>query len=185
MSGTKFIVSLSHLEHEWLSTIESSTSESKRTRARAQAIRLSSSGFCIQQITEICQATRKTVSKWLDDWERQGFDSLLESPRSGRPKILSEQEEQQAIELVKESPRQSKQAFVKMQEKSGKTFCFRTFKRVLKKTSLEKSSHIDPQLKEVRVFRDERHSTIYLLNDECDASPVLHDFRIIIEQLFE
>ncbi|WP_245531881.1 helix-turn-helix domain-containing protein [Desulfobacter postgatei] len=49
--------------------IEFSDEESNRTKLRAQALRLSNSGYSISQISQICLTTQETVSKWIDGWE--------------------------------------------------------------------------------------------------------------------
>ena len=61
----KFVSPLDSLTLEWLSKIEFSEEESKRVKVRARAIRLSHSRYSIKQISEICQASERTVSKWI------------------------------------------------------------------------------------------------------------------------
>jgi len=133
MKPKKFVSSLSSLTLEWLSLIESSTEESKRTRLRAQAIRLSNDRYSINDISKICQATRKTVSGWLAEWEKHDFDSLIEKPRSGRKPIIPEDLHEEVIDIVQENPKQIKAAISKIEEKLGKTVSAKTVKRIIKK----------------------------------------------------
>jgi len=133
MKPRKFVFPLSPLTLEWLSLIESSTEESKRTRLRAQAIRLSNARYGINEISKICQATRKTVSGWLTEWEKHDFDSLIEKPRSGRKPVISEAQHAEVIDIVKENPKQIKAAVSKIEEKLGKTVSVKTLKRIIKK----------------------------------------------------
>jgi len=133
MKPRKFVSPLSSLTLEWLSLIESSTEESKRTRLRAQAIRLSNERCSINEISKICQATRKTVSGWLTEWEKHEFDSLLEKPRSGRKPIIPETCHEEVIDIVKENPKQIKAAVSKIEEKLGKMVSVKTLKRIIKK----------------------------------------------------
>ena len=133
MKATKFVSSLSSLSLEWLSIVEFSTVESKRTKIRAQAIRLSDAGHSVNEITKICQATRRTVSGWINEWEKHGFDSLTDKPRSGRKPIISEDTHDEIIDIVKENPKQLKSAISKIEEKFGKKISVKTLKRIIKK----------------------------------------------------
>ena len=133
MKATKFVSPLSALTLQWLLLVESSTEESKRTRLRAQAIRLSDAQYDINEISKICHSTRKTVSGWIDEWERHGFDSLIEKPRPGRKPIISEDEHDKVIDIVKENPKQIKAAIGKIEEMLGKTVSVKTLKRIIKK----------------------------------------------------
>lgn len=132
---TKFVSALTPLTLERLSLIESSSEEKKRTRKRAQAIRLSNAKYSVDEITKICQATRKTVSGWIDAWERHEFDSLRDKPKSGRKPIIPEDKHDEIIEIVKENPKQIKSAIPKIEEKFGKKISVKTLKRIIKKNS--------------------------------------------------
>jgi transposase len=57
---------------------------------RAQAILLSEKGFAINQLADIFEVDRDTVSLWLDWWAEYEFDGLADDPRSGRPPILTD-----------------------------------------------------------------------------------------------
>jgi len=133
MLGKKFIFPLSPLKLEWLLNIEHSPLESKLTQTRAQAIRLSHLRYSINDISQICGATRKTVSGWLDKWETDAFDSLTEVPRSGRPLIIQKSDHPEVIEIVKENPRQTKSALKKIEDRFKKTISQKTLKRIIKK----------------------------------------------------
>lgn len=143
MLGKKFISPLSPLQVEWLWAIEQSPLESGLTRKRTRAIRLSHLGYAIDDLVQICGATRKTVSGWLDRWQRNGFDALIESPRPGRPLIIQESEHEEVIAIVKENPRQIKSALKKIEEKFGRTISPKTLKRIIKKNFVggERGSH--------------------------------------------
>ena len=133
MKARKFVSPLSALTIKWLSIVEFSNEESKRTKVRAQAIRLSNSNHSVNEISRICQVTRKTVSGWINEWEREGFDSLLERPRPGRKPIFSKDEQDEIIDLVKENPKQIKTAINTIEEKLGKKTSVKTLKRLIKK----------------------------------------------------
>ncbi len=129
----KFVNSIDSITQEWLLEVENSRVESNRTRNRAKAIRLSGSGFSINQLSDICCATRKTVAGWIDNWERFSFDSLIELPRTGRKPIIDPSEFDEVIKIVKKEPRQVKIALVEIESKLGKTISLKTLKRIIKK----------------------------------------------------
>jgi transposase len=84
-----------------------------RTRIRGHMILLSADGFHIDEIARIYKIQRDTVSRCFQNWESQGIVGLFDSPKSGRPQILSPQEKERAIAFLKEDPRSSKQTQVR------------------------------------------------------------------------
>ena len=131
--GRKFVSSLEPLTLKWLSIIEFSEEESKRTRLRAQAIRLSNSGYNINQIVQICRAAPKTVSKWISEWEKHQFDSLIDNLRPGRTPLIPEDRHSEVIDIVKENPKQLKSAISTIEAVFGETISVKTLKRIIKK----------------------------------------------------
>ena len=69
-------------------------------RKRGHSILLSSEGYSIPNITKILGVCRQSVSNWLKLWDCIGIIGLTEKPKSGRPRKLSVQEEQEAIDKV-------------------------------------------------------------------------------------
>ena len=101
---TKFVKTLSDEEHNKL--LENhQTSEKCRIRDRSQAILLSSERFSIDHIAEICRADRDTVSRWIDNWNKFGFNGLADDEKPGRPPILTPEEAEKAIEIGLKNPR--------------------------------------------------------------------------------
>ena len=133
IKGSKFVSPLTPLTLQWLSLVEFSTDETKRTKMRAQAIRLSNAKYSINEIVKICQSTRKTVSGWISQWERHGLDSLIEKKRPGRKPIIPADRHNEVIDIVKENPKQIKTAINKIEEIFGKTISVKTLKRIVKK----------------------------------------------------
>lgn len=101
-----------------------------RVRTRAHAILLSARGFSIDDIVNIYQIHRDTVSSWIDLWEQSGLKSLADNPRSGRPAILTEDEQKIAIQLLKKYPRSVKKVIEKLAEETGKSVSRWTIKRL-------------------------------------------------------
>ncbi len=63
------------------------TSSSFKVRQRAHALILSSKRRTIEEIADIFDIDRDTVSEWFKRWEAGGIDSLKDAPRSGRPSL--------------------------------------------------------------------------------------------------
>ena len=131
--GRKFVSPIDPLTLNWLSKVEFSDEEAKRTKTRAQAIRLSNSGYNINQISQICLATPKTISKWISEWEKHQFESLLDLPRPGRTLLIPEEKHEEIIDIVKKNPRQLKSAIIEIEEKFGIKISIKTLKRIIKK----------------------------------------------------
>jgi transposase len=132
-TGRKFVSPIEPLALKWLSLIEFSDEESNRTKLRAQAIRLSNSGYSINQISQICLTTQETFSNCIDGWEKYQFDSLIDKPRPGRTPLIPGEEYAEIIDIVKKNPRQLKTAIIEIEEKFGKKISIKTLKRIIKK----------------------------------------------------
>ncbi len=105
---------------------------SPATRIRAHAIILSNRGYSIQEIAEVYAVCRQTVSSWLSSWKEEGLVGLMDKPRSGRPRVLSEVQEQVVIEAIKKQPRNLKQLASELSEKFGITVTVSKLKRLYK-----------------------------------------------------
>ena len=81
------------------------------SRLRAQAVLLSAAGFRLNALSEIFGVCRQTVSAWLKGWETGGICALLDKPRSGRPRKLTDTPKQDAIEWITQSPRSLKKSW--------------------------------------------------------------------------
>lgn len=92
------------------------SSENARVRQRAHAILLSSKRYPIDQIADIFEVDRDTVSRWLDNWEARRFEGLSDGPRPGRPRTLNPDQEDRARAIALEEPRQIKLGLARIQE---------------------------------------------------------------------
>lgn len=108
------------------------THPSARTRMRAHAILLSERRYSVDQIADIYEVDRDSVSAWLDRWEEGGLDSLDDDPRSGRPPTLTAQEQKRALQETKKDPRSLKCALARFEQAVGKVISRDTLKRLLK-----------------------------------------------------
>jgi len=128
---TKFVKSLTSDQREQLKEIMKSSAP-QRKRMRAHAILLSERRYSIDHIADIYQVDRDRVSQWLDWWEEYHFDGLDDDPRGGRPPKLNEQEQKQAIDLVRQEPRSLKQGLKSKASELGKIISHDTLKHLLK-----------------------------------------------------
>lgn len=109
--------------------------EKPALRRRAHAILLNHQGYTIDQISDVLGATRETVSIWLTAWENDGLKGLKDKPRSGRPSIYDEKDQERLKALVEAYPHQIKTVQAHFQEETGKPASISTIKRLLKKTA--------------------------------------------------
>jgi transposase len=81
----KFVSNLSDNELGVLSNLIKDAAQ-HRTRQRAHAIVLSSKNYSIDDISEIFDVHRDTVSRWIDVWGVEGMNGLFDAPKPGRPR---------------------------------------------------------------------------------------------------
>jgi transposase len=128
----KFVKSLVTEEIYTLEELHRNRSD-YRSRVRAHAILLSSRGYSIKEISKFYQVDRDTVSIWIENWGTYGIVGLFDEKKSGRPPILNENEQKQAIEFIKDDPKSLKQAVAQIEENVDKSVSTKTLKRILKK----------------------------------------------------
>lgn len=128
----KFVQTLPHEAQQELQKIYQHHTCFKN-RQRAHAILLSLRGYTINQIQDILQTDRDSISVWIDRFNAQGIAGLDDLPRSGRPSIYTPEEISFFKAEVDKEPRQIKQAQAKLQQKTAKTSSKDTLKRALKK----------------------------------------------------
>jgi transposase len=81
-------------------------------RIRAHAILLSDTGFKLTELARIYNICRQTAATWLHAWKDGGICALFDKPRSGRPHILCNEAEVDAITRVNQSPRSLKKCWL-------------------------------------------------------------------------
>ena len=75
-----------------------------RVAKRLRAVVLNSDGHTSGELAEILQSPRSKVSEWLQRYQRDGVDGLLEGYRSGRPSQLTEKQQQQLGDILDSDP---------------------------------------------------------------------------------
>ena len=104
-----------------------------RVRNRSHAVLLSFQQFPIDRIATICGVHRNTVAGWIEKWNRLGNEGLKDGERSGRPSILSEPEQEQAVEIALRNPKFPSRETSAIKQETGKDISQYTLKRLLKK----------------------------------------------------
>ena len=111
---------------------------SARVRTRAHIIILSSKGYPLQAIADICEITRQTVSAVITRWEESGIIGLYDRPRPGKPRSLTSDDENFIHDLSEHEPRSVNKIIASLEELRGKKVSRSTVKRVLKKKKVWK-----------------------------------------------
>src|SRR4051794_10190641 len=75
-----------------------------RVAKRLRAVVLNSEGHTSGELANILQVPRAKVSEWLQRYQTEGVDGLLEGYRSGRPSELTEQQRQQLGDILDSGP---------------------------------------------------------------------------------
>ena len=107
-----------------------------RARSRAHGLLLSAQGTTIKDIARTYQVHRVTVSAWITNWEQHGQASLHDKPRSGRPSILTPQEQDIALRYIKEEPCSLKGVVERLANKTDKRLSMSSLKRLAKRGRL-------------------------------------------------
>ena len=64
-----------------------------RVAKRIHAVLLNHENHTSGYIAQLLKAPRSRVSEWLKNYDELGFEALLEGQRSGRPSLLTEEQE--------------------------------------------------------------------------------------------
>jgi len=127
------------------------------TRIRAHSILLSNQGYQLKEISSICNVCRQTVSSAIHDWESIGLLGLIDEKRSGRPKILTEEQENHVIEKVIESPRSLKKVISELSKNFQIDLTLSTLKRICKAAGMS-WKRVRKSLKNIRNEEDYQNS---------------------------
>ena len=75
-----------------------------RVARRVHGVLLNSDGHSSGEIAELFKSPRSRVSEWLRNYERHGYEGLLEGHRSGRPPELSEDNKRVLADIIDSGP---------------------------------------------------------------------------------
>jgi len=111
---------------------------SARVRSRAHIIILSSKGYPLQEIADICEMTRQTVSAVIDRWEASGLIGLYDGPRPGKPRSPTSEDEDFIYDFTDQEPRSVNKIIAAPENLRGEKVGRSTVRRVLKKKKVWK-----------------------------------------------
>ena len=112
------------------------TGANSRICHRAHAILLSFQGTSVNGLATIFQTGRNAICGWLDRWDAEGMDGLADKPRPGAPPKLNTEEQDRAMELLKQNPRSSGTVLLEIKKQTGKQISNHTLKRLARKNGL-------------------------------------------------
>ncbi len=128
----KFIKTLVDKDYHKL-TENYQKSDNFRVRNRSHAILLSFQKYPIDEIAKICQVHRTTVGIWVDNWNEFGSQGLEDGERSGRPPILTLEEQEKAFATAMKNPKFPHRQLGEIKRETGKEISPYTLKRLVKK----------------------------------------------------
>jgi transposase len=132
---TRFVTKLTAEDQEVLRYLRDE-GETRRIRQRAQALLLSNSGRTVNEVAKILEVNRDTVRDWYASWEGDGVKGVADKARSGKPPILTADEQAQAVKLLQENPRSAKQVVQEIKKQTGKTISVVTLRRIARRANL-------------------------------------------------
>ncbi len=80
------------------------TETNARMARRIQAVWLARRGLRCPQIMAVTGAGRRSIQQWVAQYNAGGIDELIDKPRSGRPTLLSEDQQKQLAARVAAGP---------------------------------------------------------------------------------
>ena len=129
----KYVTPLNDVEIETLQQMHAHH-PSRRARMRAHSLLLSHQRYTIPQIAHLYQVDQRRVSAWMERWQTWGVVGLYDRPRSGRPRILNAEEQQQVYAYLDDSPKDLKKVADAVEQKTSKRVSTKTIKRLIKKS---------------------------------------------------
>jgi transposase len=75
-----------------------------RVAQRFHAIALSIEGHTVSQIAQSLKVHRSSVPLWIEQWNKERESGLLEGHRAGRPKSLSDKQQEQLQDILDNGP---------------------------------------------------------------------------------
>lgn len=97
-------IELSMEQREDLLTMSRSRKLERRYVERAIVILLSEQGLSMDQIIEQTGLSRPVVNKWRQRFRKEGIDGLKDAPRSGKPRIITAEQQAMVIDKACSKP---------------------------------------------------------------------------------
>lgn len=132
---SRFVEPLAEEDREILNYLRDH-GETPRIRQRAHAILLSDSGKSVNEVADIFEVRRNTVSSWIDRWELEGVEGIADAQRSGAPPKLTDSEIKQVVKIIKKNPRNPRQVLAEISRVTGKIISRSTLRRIARRFNL-------------------------------------------------
>jgi len=97
-------IKLTMEQREELLTMSNSRKLERRYVERAEVILLSEQGLSMDQIIERTGLSRPVVNKWRQRFRKTGIDGLKDAPRSGKPRIITAEQQVMVIDKACSKP---------------------------------------------------------------------------------
>ncbi len=146
MSSPPLRVFLTSHEERTLFELRKASNIPQRTKDRADALRLSSMGWKIEEIAVYLKWNKSTVRSAIHRWEEKGLMGLWDAPRSGRKRKWCPQNMELITEKLDKEQRtySSRQLLVILSQETQVHLSERQLRRILKKKlSMEKNKKLD------------------------------------------
>lgn len=104
-----------------------------RVRDRVKSILLSNKGFSIPTLSKIFDVDKITIYKWFDSWDSLGINGLYDKDGKGRKRILSNIQEEEVKNLVREHNRDLNRVKLAIKENLNIEISKDTIKRIIKR----------------------------------------------------
>lgn len=97
-------ITLSEVDREKLELIASRPKSSQREALRARIILACADGKMNTEVADMLGICKQTVGKWRERFARDGMAGLVDAPRSGCPRSLSDQKVEEVLTKTLETP---------------------------------------------------------------------------------
>ena len=112
-------------------------------RDRLRAILWSNNHISTSEIARRLNINNNTVARWINWWNKYEYQGLVDIPKQGKPRILTNKEEKEIIDLVKNQPEENYQGRITckmlcatIEAKFGKRLTPEALRHYLKKNKL-------------------------------------------------
>ena len=104
-----------------------------RERERSNTLILFDDGLSMKEIAEIVGIDIRTVGLTRMDWLKRGFDSLVDLPRTGAPKKITQEQLENLLVAAEKTPLTAKALLAKHVDAGGTLVHVNTITKALKK----------------------------------------------------
>ena len=103
-----------------------------RERERSKTLILLDDGLSMREVSELVEIDIRTVGLTRMDWLKRGFESLVDAPRSGAPKKITDEQLGKILEAAKQEPLTAKALLAKHIASGGALVHVNTITKALK-----------------------------------------------------